>query len=132
MTDGDIDRQLAQAAATISDLRAQLADANQRAGDAERLRITLAGAQQETQAVRAALIPLQARVDELERLLAPPPDGRGIRYGMYYRATDASKHKVLPDVLRRQDILDLIGEGETEATATRLISQGWRRQKDGG
>jgi hypothetical protein len=94
-------------------------------------RTALDAAQRDTQSARSAMVPLQQRNAELEGLLAPPPDGRGIRHGMYYRTTDAAKHKTITDALLHQDVLDLVAQGETEATATRLIAHGWRRQKDG-
>jgi hypothetical protein len=122
---------LAQAAALIAGLEQQLAMATARSSQ---LQIDLDAANHELAAIKDKTVDvpqLRARLVELETLLAPPPDRRGIRQGMYYRTTDAAKHKTLPDAVLRQDILDMMAGGESEATATRLIAQGWRRQKDG-
>ncbi len=98
-----------QAAARIAELENELA--TQKAADIPRL--------------RARLAELEGRLVELEGLLAPPPDERGIRYGMYYRTTDAMKHKTLPDAVLRQNVLDLMEQGMSEGTANRLTAAGW-------
>jgi hypothetical protein len=123
----DLEQQLAQAAAAIGDLRRQLAEATGRASDAERLRVALDAAQRDTQTARSTLIPMQARVAELERLLAPPQPGSGLVRVQYddgrvkWAAPDGGKFVLPADGLRHMRIMEWVESGlmtETQAKAS--------------
>ncbi len=120
-----------QAVARIRELGYELKETQDALKASELARSLLASEVADVTRLRTRLTDANNRVSELEGLLAPPPDGRGIRHGLYYRTTDAAKHKTLQDAMLRQDVLDLAAAiGESEATASWLIAQGWRRPKD--
>lgn len=105
----DLEVQLksAVAAATANDLRAQAAEAE------------LTDAQRRL----ADLQPLRARVQELERLLAPATASADVLTVTYsdgrvkYAAADGNKYPIAADAKRRNQILSLmkIGLGENQA-----------------
>lgn len=91
----------------------------------------------EVAAAKAAGLPdprLQARVAELEALLADPPETSSVEIVQYlatdgtvtkrrYRASDGSKHRLLPDALRQEAKLALMDMGLTEIAADAMVSR---------
>jgi hypothetical protein len=67
---------------------------------------------------------LQARITELEQLLAPPPDSSGITRAEVYRTRDGASFAVLPDAQRHLKVLALLATGMTPNQAEAALMRG--------
>lgn len=125
----------AQIAAELNDLRQRLAT-SETARDAAEARSAASELQlAEANKTIAGDATVRARVAELEALLADPPEGSGVQLVHYldtngtmlkkrFRSSDGSKFKLLPDAVRQEAKVALIGMGLTDTAAETVIERG--------
>lgn len=123
--------QVARLVAEIADLRQKLADGDIKLRAATHRAETAEAALAEARAAAGDTEATKARLTELEALLTDPPAASGVTLVHYlapdgstilkrrYRASDGSKHLLLPDALRQESKLGLmrdlrIGDREAE------------------